>query len=78
MFALQVNYINAHATSSRAGDLAEVKALKQVFKDTSQIKMNATKVMGAVHFAKPFAGLQRDCLYAFRLNFGTSLQNSHG
>jgi hypothetical protein len=40
--------------------------------------MNATKVMGAVHFAKPFAGLQRDCLYAFRLNFGTSLQNSHG
>lgn len=34
---------NANATSSPAGDLAELKALKQVFKDTSQIKMNATK-----------------------------------
>ncbi|CAN6200089.1 unnamed protein product [Urochloa humidicola] len=41
----EVNYINANATSSRAGDLAELKALKQVFKDTSLIKMNATKSM---------------------------------
>uniref|UniRef100_A0ACD5WPB9 Uncharacterized protein n=2 Tax=Avena sativa TaxID=4498 RepID=A0ACD5WPB9_AVESA len=41
----EVNYINAHATSTLAGDLAEVKALKQVFKDTSQIKLNATKSM---------------------------------
>ncbi|RLN34927.1 3-oxoacyl-[acyl-carrier-protein] synthase I, chloroplastic-like [Panicum miliaceum] len=39
----EVNYVNANATSSPAGDLAELKALKQVFKDTSQIKMNATK-----------------------------------
>jgi len=48
---LQVNYVNAHATSSLAGDLAEVKALKQVFKNPSQIKMNATKV------------LDRSCIY---------------
>ncbi|CAD6250125.1 unnamed protein product [Miscanthus lutarioriparius] len=41
----EVNYVNAHATSSLAGDLAEVKALKQVFKNPSQIKMNATKSM---------------------------------
>ncbi|KAF7014366.1 hypothetical protein CFC21_028364 [Triticum aestivum] len=41
----EVNYINAHATSTLAGDLAEVKALKQVFKDPSQIKLNATKSM---------------------------------
>jgi hypothetical protein len=40
----QVNYINAHATSTIVGDLAEVNALKKVFKDTSEIKMNATKV----------------------------------
>ncbi|KAF8668970.1 hypothetical protein HU200_052182 [Digitaria exilis] len=39
----EVNYINANASSTLAGDMAEVKALKQVFKDTSQIKMNATK-----------------------------------
>ncbi|THU67428.1 hypothetical protein C4D60_Mb05t24530 [Musa balbisiana] len=31
----EVNYINAHATSTLAGDLAEVNAIKQVFKDPS-------------------------------------------
>jgi len=39
----QVNYINAHATSTLVGDIAEVKALKSVFKDTKHIKMNGTK-----------------------------------
>ncbi|KAG8486061.1 hypothetical protein CXB51_019372 [Gossypium anomalum] len=34
-----VNYVNAHATSTLAGDLAEV------FKNTSEIKMNGTKSM---------------------------------
>jgi 3-oxoacyl-(acyl-carrier-protein) synthase len=42
---LQVNYINCHATSTLAGDLAEVNAIKQVFKDPSGIKINATKVL---------------------------------
>ena len=41
----QVNYINAHATSTVVGDLAEVNAIKKVFKNTSGIKMNATKVL---------------------------------
>ncbi|TVU12200.1 hypothetical protein EJB05_45833, partial [Eragrostis curvula] len=41
----EVNYINCHATSTLAGDLAEVNAIKQVFKDPSGIKMNATKSM---------------------------------
>lgn len=41
----EVNYINAHATSTRAGDLAEFNAIKSVFKDTSSIKMNGTKSM---------------------------------
>lgn len=41
---LQVNYANCHATSTLAGDLAEVNAIKKVFKDTSELKMNGTKV----------------------------------
>ncbi|CAN6483377.1 unnamed protein product [Victoria cruziana] len=41
----EVNYINAHATSTLAGDMAEVNAIKKVFKSTSEIKMNGTKSM---------------------------------
>ncbi|RVW16633.1 3-oxoacyl-[acyl-carrier-protein] synthase I, chloroplastic [Vitis vinifera] len=41
--SIEVNYINAHATSTIVGDLAEVNAIKKVFKSTSEIKMNATK-----------------------------------
>ncbi|KAK1683415.1 hypothetical protein QYE76_044263 [Lolium multiflorum] len=41
----EVNYINAHATSTLAGDLAEVRAIKQVFRNTSEIKINSTKSM---------------------------------
>nr|GEX95606.1 ribonuclease H-like domain, reverse transcriptase, RNA-dependent DNA polymerase [Tanacetum cinerariifolium] len=41
----EVNYINAHATSTLVGDLAEVNAVKKGFKKTEGIKMNATKSM---------------------------------
>ncbi|GKD74149.1 3-oxoacyl-[acyl-carrier-protein] synthase I, chloroplastic [Tanacetum coccineum] len=41
----EVNYINAHATSTQIGDLAEVNALNKVFKKIEGIKMNATKSM---------------------------------
>ncbi|KAJ4964733.1 hypothetical protein NE237_016582 [Protea cynaroides] len=41
----EVNYINAHATSTPVGDLAELNAIKKVFKNTSEIKMNGTKSM---------------------------------
>ncbi|XP_068668202.1 3-oxoacyl-[acyl-carrier-protein] synthase I, chloroplastic-like [Aristolochia californica] len=41
----EVNYINAHATSTITGDLAEINAIKKVFKNASEIKINATKSM---------------------------------
>lgn len=41
-----VDYINAHATSTPAGDLAEFRAVRSVFDgDVSNLKMNATKSM---------------------------------
>ncbi|GBG78074.1 hypothetical protein CBR_g26011 [Chara braunii] len=43
--AEEVNYINAHATSTIVGDVAELKAIKQVFKNPGDITMNATKSM---------------------------------
>lgn len=43
--AEQVNYINAHATSTPAGDMAEINALKKIFTNPSAISINATKSM---------------------------------
>ncbi|MGZ3634106.1 MAG: beta-ketoacyl-ACP synthase II, partial [Parachlamydiaceae bacterium] len=43
--AEQVNYINAHATSTPVGDMAEINALKKVFSKTDHIAINATKSM---------------------------------
>ncbi|KAM0059887.1 putative beta-ketoacyl synthase, thiolase, beta-ketoacyl synthase, active [Helianthus debilis subsp. tardiflorus] len=41
----EVNYVNCHATSTLAGDLAEVIAIKKIFKNTYEMKMNGTKSM---------------------------------
>lgn len=42
----QVNYINAHATSTPAGDLAEINAMRGAFGSHLQnVKINATKSM---------------------------------
>lgn len=41
----QVDYINAHGTSTPVGDMAEIRALKKVFSNPSAIKMNSTKSM---------------------------------
>jgi 3-oxoacyl-[acyl-carrier-protein] synthase II len=41
----RVNYINAHATSTPAGDMVEVKAVKKALPHMHKVKMNATKSM---------------------------------
>jgi 3-oxoacyl-[acyl-carrier-protein] synthase II len=42
----EINYINAHATSTPAGDLCEIKGIRRVFGDhTKNIKINSTKSM---------------------------------
>jgi len=41
----EINYINAHATSTPLGDMAEVNALKRIFLHPEKISMNATKSM---------------------------------
>lgn len=43
--AEDVNYINAHATSTPLGDMAEINALKRVFKEPGRMTINGTKSM---------------------------------
>lgn len=43
--AEEINYINAHATSTPVGDMAEINALKRVFSNRKQIAINSTKSM---------------------------------
>ncbi|KAJ6824041.1 3-oxoacyl-[acyl-carrier-protein] synthase II, chloroplastic-like [Iris pallida] len=40
-----VNYVNAHATSTPAGDLKEYQALARIFGQNPQLKVNSTKSM---------------------------------
>ncbi len=40
-----INFINAHATSTPAGDMVEVQATKLVIKDPKKVTMNSTKSM---------------------------------
>ncbi|PHT35820.1 hypothetical protein CQW23_23520 [Capsicum baccatum] len=40
VMATDLKYINAHVTSTLAGDLAEANAIKEAFKGTSKIKIN--------------------------------------
>ena len=43
--ANEIDYINAHATSTPAGDLSELKAIRTVFGDQTKASLSATKSM---------------------------------
>ena len=40
-----VDYINAHATSTGLGDISETKAIKKVFGEQTKVSISATKSM---------------------------------
>jgi hypothetical protein len=63
----QVNYINAHATSTIVGDLAEVNAVKKCFAKADHMKMNGTKVRLRTH--REFLG---PCCHESGRRFGTA------
>jgi 3-oxoacyl-[acyl-carrier-protein] synthase II len=40
-----IKYVNAHATSTPVGDMSEIRAMKQVFQNPSDVVINGTKSM---------------------------------
>ncbi len=68
----QINYINTHGTSTPLGDIAETKAIKEVFGDRAyQIPCNSTKSMighilgsaGAIELATTLKSIQEKVLH---------------
>ena len=63
-----IGYINAHATSTLVGDIAEVAALEKIFSKPESIAMNATKSM--IGHALGAAGALEACATIMALKTG--------
>ena len=75
----QIGYLNAHGTSTPAGDIAEANAIRAVFGDwTDQLPVSSTKgatghLMGAGGITEVIAciGAVRDGILPVNLNYDT-------
>ncbi|MBS1745459.1 MAG: beta-ketoacyl-ACP synthase II [Bacteroidetes bacterium] len=67
-----MDYVNAHATSTHVGDISELKAVERVFGNNSKVYINSTKSMtghllgaaGAVEAIACVTAIQRNCIAA--------------
>lgn len=65
-----IDYVNAHATSTPTGDLSELKAILRVFGPNSPVSVSATKSMtghllggaGAIEAIACIKAIQEDCI----------------
>jgi 3-oxoacyl-[acyl-carrier-protein] synthase II len=44
----EVNYVNAHATLTQAGDLCEYKALKHSFRENPEVRLSKPRIVIAM------------------------------
>ncbi len=70
-----VDYINAHATSTPIGDAAEVKAIKKVFGNNKKLKVSSTKAITGHGLS--LAGVMEAGFCALALKRGFTIGSAH-
>jgi len=71
----EVDYINAHATSTPIGDVAELKAIKKVFGEDSKVAISSTKAITGHGLS--LAGIMEASFCALALSEGLTLGSAN-